>query len=393
MLGNHRTDVSRRVQPRAGAGVPPLRAAALPLAGITARRLGDDFPAAYWSRLERMLEFVGALTEGGEALPMFGGSDDGHVLGLGGTDGRARPLLDVGAGLFGRSDFKASAEGYAEPTRWLLGRSSRARFDAIRAVPAGEPLSSRAIPGAGYYLLQCGRRGMADRMSLLFDCGELGFGAIAAHGHADALSFTLRAFGVDVFVDPGTYDYFSFPAWRDYFRSTGAHNTVVVDGADHSTMLGPFLWGARAQARCIVWTPRPQGGTVAGEHAGYARLVDPVVHRRTLDLDGESRLITIRDEILTRGNHETAVCFHLAERCTVSRLGRNRFEIRVQGGTVTLEVDARLCVEMLTGCQEPIGGWGSRGYHRKVPSTTLVGRGLSHGTTAFVSRLNIGAAA
>ena len=94
---------------------------------------------------------------------------------------------------------------------------------------------------------------------MVFDCGELGFKAIAAHGHADALSFTLRAFGSDVFVDPGTYDYFSYSAWRAYFRSTSAHNTLAVDGRDQSVMLGPFLWGARAQARCIAWEPGIQG--------------------------------------------------------------------------------------------------------------------------------------
>ena len=59
-----------------------------------------------------------------------------------------------------------------------------------------------------------------DRLSVLFDCGELGFKSIAAHGHADVLSFTVRAFGEDLLVDPGTYDYFTFSGWRLYFRGT-----------------------------------------------------------------------------------------------------------------------------------------------------------------------------
>src|SRR5207245_11243682 len=48
------------------------------LAGIVARKMGGDFPHAYWSRLERMLEFLGALTEGGTGPPMFGDIDDGY---------------------------------------------------------------------------------------------------------------------------------------------------------------------------------------------------------------------------------------------------------------------------------------------------------------------------
>jgi hypothetical protein len=50
-----------------------------------------------------------------------------------------------------------------------------------------------------------------------------------------------------VIVDPGTYCYHREPRWRNHFRSTAAHNTVVLDGADQSEMLGPFMWGRRAR--------------------------------------------------------------------------------------------------------------------------------------------------
>jgi hypothetical protein len=51
----------------------------------------------------------------------------------------------------------------------------------------------------------------------------------------------------------------------------------------------------------------------------------------------------------------------------------------VPGGTVTLEVDPQLAVDTLRGSEDPIGGWVSRGYHRKVPSTTLIARGCCEG--------------
>jgi hypothetical protein len=358
-------------------------------AGIVARKTGEDFPAAYWSRLERMLEFLGALSEGGVAPPMIGDSDDGYVLDLGGPHG-LRALFCIGAVLFARPAFKAWARAYAEPARWLLGRSSRAEFETVASTPPAELLVSRALPESGYYLLQCGHKGRGDRISVVFDCGELGFKSIAAHGHADALSFTLRAFGSDVFVDPGTYDYFSYPAWRAYFRRTRAHNTLVVDGLDQSVMLGPFLWGPRAHARCIAWEPRTEGGKVIGEHDGYTRLADPVLHRRTVELDERSRILTIEDEIVASGSHEIAAYFHLAEDACLSVERPNRYRIAGVGGTVTLEVDARLAVELLTGSDEPIGGWVSRGYHRRAPSTTLIARGRCHGKTSYVSRVYMG---
>jgi len=128
---------------------------------------------------------------------------------------------------------------------------------------------------------------------------------------------------------------------------------------------------------------------VIGEHDGYTRLADPVLHRRTLELDERSGILTIQDDIAASGSHEIAVYFHLAEDALLSAERPNRYRIAVGGGTVTLEVDARLVVEVLKGSDEPIGGWVSRGYHRKVPSTTLIARGRCHGKSSYVSRIDI----
>jgi hypothetical protein len=223
-----------------------------------------------------------------------------------------------------------------------------------------------------------------------FDCGELGFGAIAAHGHADALSFTLRAFGVDVLVDPGTYDYFTYPAWREYFRSTRAHNTVEVDGLDQSEMLGKFLWGRRAVARCLTWEPSAQGGRVVGEHDGYLRLPDPVRHRRTLHLDGERRVLTVHDELVARGAHRIAVSFHLAEHCEVASAGGGDHRISAGTGELTLSLDARLTGQVLRGATSPIAGWISRGYHRRTPAPSIRAAGEIRGTTVLTTRIAIG---
>jgi uncharacterized heparinase superfamily protein len=217
--------------------------------------------------------------------------------------------------------------------------------------------------------LQWGRRGSRDRVSVVFDCGELGFGSIAAHGHADALNVMVRAGGVDVLVDPGTYDYFSFPEWRQYFRSTRAHNTVAVDGMDQSVLLGSFLWGRRASATCLDWRPRPGGGSVAGEHDGYRRLSSPATCRRTLDLDQPSRTLTMTDEISSDGPHDLRVFFHLSEHCD-ARLDGHRVTLDFPGGHAVLTLDERLTTTLSRG--DDIG-WVSRGYHRKAPAWTVSG--------------------
>jgi hypothetical protein len=356
------------------------------LSGIVARKIEKDFTEAYWKRLEKMTEFSAAMMEGGPPT-MFGDCDDGYVLDLGGSKDDLYGLLSIGAVLFNMPDFKEFAGSYSEPTFWLLGPSSRKTFDAIQVGSNQGSLISKAFPESGYYLLQCGQKGSGNEISVLFDCGDLGYKSIAAHGHADALSFMLRAFGVDIFVDPGTFDYFSFPEWRNYFRSTKAHNTVVVDGFDQSVMLGPFMWGDRAKGRCIDWNPTLGGGRVVGEHDGYRRLKDPVIHGRTLDLDAGSRIVTIRDEIMAKSSHEIGIYFHLSEECVISSGQSNRYEIDVKSRKITLELDSKLSTETLKGSEDPIGGWVSRCYHEKVLSTSIIGRAICHGSTSFVCRV------
>ena len=359
------------------------------IAAVVARGVGEDLGPEYAERLQKMLEFVGALTEGGDRLPAFGDADDGYVLDLGDGGISAQGLLSAGACLLGRADFAAWAGGYREEARWLAGREGRRVFDALPPLPPAGLLRSRSFPDSGYYLLQSGSEGTGDRISVLFDCGDLGFGPIAAHGHADALSFVLRAFGLDVLVDPGTYDYFTHPEWRRYFRSTPAHNTLAVDGRDQSEMRGPFLWGRRARARCLDFEARAEGGLVTGEHDGYAGLEDPVLHRRVLELDGAAGRLLIRDQVQAREEHTLELFFHVSEDCRVLRSGSGRYEIDTGRGLVSIEIDPRLVVEERVASERPPGGWVSRRYHRRSPTTTIVGRARIRGSCAFECRLDI----
>jgi hypothetical protein len=359
----------------------------LALAEIAARRAGEGFSASFLERLEGMFDFAAAMVEGGPA-PSFGDADDGYVIDMG--DHRdPRGWLSVGAALCGRPDLACNTGSYGEAAYWLLGRSAGTSTQAPSA--AQRALASRAFADSGRYLLQSGTRGGADALSVLVDCGEHGFGSIAAHGHADALSFTLRAFGEDILVDPGTYDYFRFPEWREYFRSTRAHNTIVVDGVDQSEMLGAFMWGHRARASCRDWQPRAGGGRLEAAHDGYARLADPVDHTRHIELDGAARVLTITDQLTMRGAHDVSAYFHFSEACDVSAAG-SAIEAVTPSGTVTLEADARLTATLLRASSDPIGGWVSRAYHRKAPSTTVVLSGRFHGDTRLVSRISIGSA-
>ena len=102
--------------------------------------------------------------------------------------------------------------------------------------------------------------------------------------HADALSVEVRHDGVEVLVDPGTYCYHGEPAWRSYFRSTLAHNTLEVAGASQAVEAGPFLWATQPHSEVVAVDVGPgRRQSWMGRHDGYARL--HVTHTRTVYLD------------------------------------------------------------------------------------------------------------
>lgn len=329
------------------------------IAAYVAQSTGQRFSEAYMARLDAMLDFVEALTAAGPA-PMYGDADDGYVLDLGDRQRGGRELVGLGDCLRGQAPRED-----CEPVTWLFPR-------ATVAAGRSRSLQSRAFPDTGLYLLQWGEAGSLGGTSLTLDCGPLGLGALAAHGHADALAFTLRAFGEDIFVDPGTFDYFRYPHWREYFRSTRAHNTVMIDDLDQSIMQGPFMWGPRANARCLEWSHDAVGAQITADHDGYQRLSDPVGHRRNIEMNAEERTFTIRDSVTMAAEHRVALSFHLSERAAVRRTKPGAFEISVARGSVELTLDPRMEVAVLAASEQPRGGWVSRGYHRLSPAVTIV---------------------
>jgi len=356
--------------------------------GIVGERSGRKFSDDYWKIIGKQLFFLGSLVDGGGYLPMFGDCDDGYVLDLGNAPDDPYGLLCLGAVIFQHPELKRWSAYFRQPAWWLFGREGLDKFQVLSTSTENVP-SSVAFPEAGLYLLQHGQQKSPEQISILFDCGPLGFKSIAAHGHADALSFTLKAFGEDILIDPGTYDYFTFPDWRNYFRSTRAHNTIMIDGEEQSVMQGAFLWGNKAECELLSWETGPDGGKITAHHNGYQRLKDPVTHQRTLVLSGSTGTVEVVDELFAHNSHSLTIFFHLAERCQVQDLGNNRFLIQAMSGKLLMVLDSCLEVAIYSGSENPPFGWVSRGYHKKTVSYTLVGTCSFRGNAQIKSRVMI----
>jgi uncharacterized heparinase superfamily protein len=221
---------------------------------------------------------------------------------------------------------------------------------------------------------------------VFFDCAALGYGPIAAHGHADCLSIGLNVDGQPVIVDAGTYDYFTYPDWRNYFRETRAHNTAEIDERSQSEMLGPFMWGHRASARLIEWQDDSNVTTVVGEHYGYTSLPDPVVHRRSLELNKTTNSLLITDSFTAGGRHNIRIHFHLDPACEVMQVSDHSIEI-VRGDTKIVLSANGAALGCIHATDDTKLGWISGGYHKRQASICIRLEQDISGNTTIESKL------
>jgi hypothetical protein len=344
-------------------------------AALEGELAGHPLGGELWDTLRRMTDALAAVVDVRLRPPRQGDADDGHGLLLEGPGyDRWASLLATGAALFGPAPWwPAVPPGDVRTALWT-------RL-ATRPLPGGARPERRPslFADAGMALLR-DPDGRPDELWCRADHGPHGYLSIAAHAHADALAIEVRVGGVDLLADPGTYCYGGEPAWRSYFRSTMAHNTLEVGGVDQSVAAGPHLWTRQARAE-LEQASGLDGGPVAewrAAHHGYRRLRPPAVHRRGVRLDRRARRLVVEDRLDSRGPHACRLAFHLGPEvaCTLEG-GQAVLEWRSDDGhrRATLALPRDLDWRRLEGQSDPPAGWYSPAFDVRVPTVTLLGTG------------------
>lgn len=348
------------------------------IAGLIARANGCDLDQEVWQRFEAMLEFIASIMDVNGNVPAIGDADDAVIVRFcPATDWCAfKSLLATGAVLFARADFKKKAGAFDDKSRWLLGDAAAGSFAALDDT-APVSLPKRAFPVGGYYVLGADFDS-PEEVRIVADAGPLGYLALAAHGHADALAFTLSVAGQEMLVDAGTFAYHTNRLWREYFRGTSAHNTIRVDGLDQSVPGGNFLWLDHAAARCESFQATARRDELIAVHDGYRRLADSVIHRRQLVYLHESREIVVTDSLLCRGRHDVEMFWHCSSRCDVS-CSAGRVTAKNGRVTMTLSPPKMLSTRLVRADSVLPLGWMSRRFDEKTPCTTIVSSGHIEG--------------
>ena len=320
---------------------------------LTAEAGGDPVPESYRARFGRMLEYIHVTMKIGLTHPVLG---DGEPLVTNDREHwEAKALLPARSVLYGRPLYSKFAASINDSLVWLLGvrRESVLVTDEI-------PVST-VFEKTGLAVLRSGEA------YAFFDAAPFSDPEFPHHGHADALSVEIGAGRADLFVDPGGYGYYN-DEYRRFFRSTAAHNTVVLDGKDQSELSGVLGYGRLANAKLERYSLTSELDYVAGSHSGYS----PAKHLRELFLrKGPNPYVLIVDYLQGAGRHTATINFHLPPRARFDASTGRLYA--AESGVFRARAVSNVALEqtVLNGCREPfLQGWFSPGTRIAEPADT-----------------------
>jgi uncharacterized heparinase superfamily protein len=338
---------------------------------LLAERNGIVIPEHVHHRVRQMVDFLIAVRQSDGTIPAIGDDDGGSLLPLTDrppADGRGR--FAVAAALFRRRDFVWAADGVAPEIGWLMGPDGANVLDGMPGVPPRHD-PSRVFPSGGYAVMRNGWD--AEAHQAIVDIGPIGCPVSGGHGHADLLSLQCSIFGEPCLVDAGTYSYTGDSQWRDFFRSSAAHSTVIVDGVSQAQPAGAFGWKGQPRVRLREWHSNPEFDFLDAEHDAYLSLADPVVHRRRVIFVKPGYWILI-DDLAGAAHHQVDLTFQFGPLDVT--LGTHPWaRAQTPGGRVlwiSPFPSAPVLPSLKSGELAPPRGWISREYGQRRAAPMLI---------------------
>ena len=198
-------------------------------------------------------------------------------------------------------------------------------------------------------------RAVAGGWHLLADVGPPCPPSLPAHAHADTFGCLVYVDNVPLLVDTGTSTYEPGPVRRRE-RSTAAHSTVQVDGADSTEVWGVFRAGRRAQVRGLAVRTGASAITLEAAHDGFRRLPGRPRHHRRWSLTSDG--LRVDDLITGRGRHEAVVRWQLAPGSVVRVTGSTAL-VTAAAGAFFVAVTATGGALLTAGTEQIAAGFGS----------------------------------
>ena len=339
----------------------------------------QEIPDSYVQQLSKMAQFVHDLSPMSMNPPQIGDADDGVAIAFSARPSSFhRDLIETINALAGVTP--VNVYGIKPSCYQLLYKAGKARKPAaIRetAYPISYPLGGYAVLGK-------------PDCHLVFDCGDLGYPDIAAHGHADMLSVCLAVDGAWWLVDPGTYSYHSEQKWRNYFRGSRGHNVLSINQRDQSEIGGPFMWIKHARAHYQGLGAENDVQEVSGWHDGYAR-EGALRVGRSVQIDATTEEILVLDNVECSEQVDVALHYHFSPDVMCLEQKKNSLLLAKLGTNtrIKLEFPDQFTVTRYHGNDAALLGWYSAGLGKKEPCLSIQASIKISKATYFTTRLII----
>ncbi|WP_169304720.1 alginate lyase family protein [Chloroherpeton thalassium] len=291
------------------------------------------FSLRFRDRLMAMLRFIRCYTRPDGSAPLIGDSDDGRLFWFNPEEdfNDHTAVLSAAAAFFDKRELKFEGDKFSEQALWLLGTNGWETFQRLRSDSL--QLGSKQFEASQFVIMR------SKSMHAIIDCGELGKYGWGGHGHNDTLSFELWIQGTCYLVDSGTYCYTSDRKLRNDFRSTRAHNTVMIDGLELAAFQNDFKVKADYTTPKIVdWKSTADHDILVAEHDAYkVHLSDPLTHNRKFVFEKKINRLTVEDRVYGNGTHTAEIFYHFAPKLSVEKTSYNK--IFVTGGHTANHLD------------------------------------------------------
>ena len=183
---------------------------------------------------------------------------------------------------------------------------------------------SKVFVNSGYAVLRNGFEKDSDYLFVKYGSPDSNHPKNDSHAHCDFLSVDLAIKGLPIFVDSGTYTYNSDRKWRDYFKSTSAHNTVVVNEEEQMNSTNIFAWEEIPKGELLNFKFSDTRDYISVNHSAYKKLSCPIVHQRDIEYYKLESKFIITDLFEGTNVNSLEWFFHLNPEITVKMEG-NKF--------------------------------------------------------------------
>ena len=340
---------------------------------VVGQNTGHPFSPNYQNRLEGICNYIFNMMDMRGNIVYYGDEDDGKVVVLDDDwhHDNFRSILSSGVILFGNAHWKSLDAGFDTKNAILFGAEGKQRYQSVAVSEENNP--SRFFTEEGHFIFRKQDRQAGRELFVHFDAAPLGYLSIAAHGHADALSFVVHADGYPIITEAGTYTYHTEPKWRQYFLSTLAHNTLCIDGLNQAEISGPTMWLNHYQTEVLAQETSTEVDMVLARHNGYRKL--GITHQRRLQLDKKEELVNITDHIHMKNSqgHEISLPLHLHPLVKVEQITPHHFRLQhPQARVVEVRLPEFMNCRVYHGSNDPILGWYSPSFQKREPTHVIL---------------------